>query len=307
MRQSSGYGEEFGMRLRARTTAFVSHSLRVADIAVTEVKADNPEHGPSASQVREDAFLVTLPLRDYPAHQYWEDGKPAPASSLRAGDTVLIDMKRDPVFLINQSFHSVHFYFPRSALDVLADNAGVSRVDELRYNPGVGEDDPVIRGLTQALLPAFQQPENANRLFVEQIIMAVGIHTLTTYGGMTAEPAPRRGGLAVWQLKRAKEMLAAGLHGGTPLTGLAKECGLSPSHFARAFRQSAGCSPHQWLLKLRLDTAKSFLRNRALSLSEVAAACGFADQSHFTHVFTRHVGVSPGAWRRNVDERPNRN
>jgi len=215
-------------------------------------------------------------------------------------------MKRDPVLLINQSLHFVNFYFARSALDTLADNAGVSRAGELRYNPGVGEDDPVMRGLTRSLLPAFQRPEAANRLFVEHIITAVGIHALTTYGGMTAEPAPRRGGLAVWQLKRAKDMLAANLHGDLSLAGLAKECGLSPSHFARAFRQSAGCSPHQWLLQLRLDTAKSCLRDRTLSLSEVALACGFADQSHFTHVFRRHVGVSPGAWRRSLDERSDR-
>lgn len=49
------------------------------------------------------------------------------------------------------------------------------------------------------------------------------------------------------------------------------------------------------------DQAKGLFRDRKLSLSEVALACGFSDQSHFTHVFTRMVGVSPGVWRRNFD------
>ena len=97
MQRSSGYGEKFGRRLRARTTAFVSRSLRAIDSAVTEVKAENPEHGSSASQVREDAYQVALQLRDYPVHQYWENGKLTQAAPLRAGDTVLGDMKRDPV------------------------------------------------------------------------------------------------------------------------------------------------------------------------------------------------------------------
>jgi AraC family transcriptional regulator len=59
-----------------------------------------------------------------------------------------------------------------------------------------------------------------------------------------------------------------------------------------------GVAPHNWLLMRRIEIAKQKLRGRQLSLSDVAFACGFADQSHFTRVFTRMVGVSPGAWRR---------
>jgi AraC-like DNA-binding protein len=57
-------------------------------------------------------------------------------------------------------------------------------------------------------------------------------------------------------------------------------------------------APHAWLLQCRVDAAKSMLRDRRLPLSEVALGCGFADQSHFTRVFSRLVGVSPGLWRR---------
>jgi AraC-like DNA-binding protein len=59
-----------------------------------------------------------------------------------------------------------------------------------------------------------------------------------------------------------------------------------------------GIAPHNWLLTRRIEVAKEQLRSSQLSLSDVALACGFADQSHFTRVFTRMVGVSPGAWRR---------
>jgi len=107
-----------------------------------------------------------------------------------------------------------------------------------------------------------------------------------------------RGGLAPWQARRAKELLNANLDGKLPLSQLAEKCGLSTRHFARAFRQSTGVPPHRWLLSRRVDRAKDLLRDPALSLAEVALACGFADQSHFTRMFTTLVGLSPGLWRR---------
>jgi AraC-like DNA-binding protein len=107
-----------------------------------------------------------------------------------------------------------------------------------------------------------------------------------------------RGGLAPWQAQRAKELMNANLDGKLPLSRLAEECGLSTRHFARAFRQTTGVPPHRWLLGRRVDRAKDLLHDPALSLAEVALACGFADQSHFTRMFTTVVGLSPGLWRR---------
>ena len=298
---SSAYGEEFGKRLRADATAFVSRSLRNANIAVTEIRSHNPEHGISASHIREDAFLVALQLVDYPVHEYFEDERAAPVTSLKAGDTTLYDMKRNPQFVINKSCHCVHFYFPRAALGLIADNAEAQRIDELRYQPGVGVDDPVMRALVSSLLPAFERPAQASRLFVEHVTMAVGTHAATAYGGMRPVVRPLRGGLAPWQMKRVENTLAANLEGDVSLADLANDCGVSVSHFSRAFRQSKGLSPHQWLLRHRIEQAKALLPDRTLSLSDVALSCGFADQSHFTRVFARITGVSPGAWRRDLE------
>jgi transcriptional regulator GlxA family with amidase domain len=108
----------------------------------------------------------------------------------------------------------------------------------------------------------------------------------------------KKGGLAPWQERRAKEMLAADLGGATPLAEIAGACGLSAGHFARAFRRSTGLAPHAWLLKARVERAMVMLRQADPSLSEIALACGFADQSHFGRVFTRSTGHSPRAWRR---------
>jgi AraC family transcriptional regulator len=108
----------------------------------------------------------------------------------------------------------------------------------------------------------------------------------------------RRGGLAPWQERRAKELLIAHLDGEISLRELAREADLSRSHFARAFKETTGLPPHRWLVSKRIERAQEILINSTLSLVEVARLTGFADQSHFTRVFTSTVGISPGEWRR---------
>jgi AraC-like DNA-binding protein len=113
------------------------------------------------------------------------------------------------------------------------------------------------------------------------------------------EKIPRaRGGLAPWQLKRTEAWMCKNLSGQVPLGPLAEQCGLSVRHFARAFRHSTGVPPHRWLLNRRLERAKELLPDSKLSLSAIALACGFGDQSHFTRMFSAAVRMSPGLWRR---------
>jgi AraC-like DNA-binding protein len=81
------------------------------------------------------------------------------------------------------------------------------------------------------------------------------------------------------------------------LDQLAGECRLSSSHFARAFRKSTGESPHRWLVRRRVEAAKTMLSSSEMAISEIALACGFVDQSHLTRVFSSLVGAPPGAWR----------
>ena len=109
---------------------------------------------------------------------------------------------------------------------------------------------------------------------------------------------PARGGLAPWQVRRAKEILRANLKGSVALKEVARECGLSVGYFSHAFRRTLGVAPHKWLIEQRVVLSKEKLRDDGLSLSDVAAECGFSDQSHLSRAFRQTVGVSPGAWRR---------
>jgi AraC-like DNA-binding protein len=302
MTASEGYGQRLAERLRAeQAQAIVTRVLRTADMAVTETRCDDPVLGLSQSIQREDAYLVAVTLRDFPNRQYWEDGRQMPVCDLRTGQVDFHDLKRDPVAVLDKPYHNLFFYLPRGALDAIADDAEAPRIGELIHKP-VAIDDATISALGNAVLPALSRPDQANQLFIDHVLLALGAHVAWTYGGMRPLSPPIRGGLAAWQVRRAREILSANLDGRMPLKEVARECGLSVSHFSRSFRRTMGAAPHNWLLSHRIEVAKEKLRDGRLSLLEVALACGFSDQSHLTRVFTRTVGVSPGAWRRALDE-----
>jgi transcriptional regulator GlxA family with amidase domain len=118
------------------------------------------------------------------------------------------------------------------------------------------------------------------------------------HSGMPIESKLPQGGLAPWQLRRAKEILNAHIVGSVSIAHLAAECGLSTCHFARSFRDSMGISPHRWLMHRRVERATELLRQSPLSIIDIALSCGFADQSHLTRVFRSVHGSAPGRWRR---------
>jgi AraC family transcriptional regulator len=302
-RADDAYGRRLGEKFGAEDApSIVTRSLRSAEIAITEVRTDKPLGRLSDPIARQDAYMLSLVLRDLPNHSYWEDGRQVALNTIRAGECRVHDLRRSPRVLVDKPLHSFLLYLPQTALDALADDANVPRIPDLRYEPGVGMLDETVKNLGLSLLPALPAPEQVSRLFIDHLILGLAAHVAQTYGGMLPASRPIKGGLAPWQEKRSKDMLAGDLTGVTPLHEIASVCGLSVSHFSRAFRRTTGISPHAWLLRMRVEAAKAMLRRRDASLSMIALACGFADQSHFTRVFTRRVGLSPGAWRKYLVE-----
>jgi AraC family transcriptional regulator len=291
----SAIARAFGLR---DAPVLASRTLKKSAMSVTEIRSDRRNFGVTASIPREDAYLIALQIRECPDHDLFFDDRHVTPRNYVEGMTTIYDLRRNPIADIRDPFHALMFHLPHSALHDLADEAGAPRISDLQYEPGVSVADPVVRHLLLSLLPAMSQPEEARPLFLDHVALAITVHIARQYGAMRIGRRPPRGGLAPWQERRAKDLLNANLEGEVPLSRLAAECGLSVRHFARAFRQSAGVPPHRWLMKRRVELARELLRDPARSLSEIALACGFSDQSHFTRVFTAMVGASPGGWRR---------
>jgi AraC family transcriptional regulator len=124
-----------------------------------------------------------------------------------------------------------------------------------------------------------------------------GLHLLVRLPEVTTR------GLAPWQQRRATELLREHLDGGILLSRVARECGMSVSHFARSFKASLGVSAHRWLVLRRIERAKELMLATQSALSDIALEAGFSDQASFNRTFCQFVGISPGRWRRELAER----
>ncbi|MBV8116311.1 MAG: helix-turn-helix transcriptional regulator [Silvibacterium sp.] len=134
-------------------------------------------------------------------------------------------------------------------------------------------------------------------LFGESIATALSAHIAQRYSTLTNRLETYRGGLARSRLNRVVEYIHAHLDNNLELSTLAEVAGLNVYHFARAFKQSTGESPHQYVLRRRIEHAKELLRQPQLSVIEASARTGFVDQSHFSKVFRRMVGLAPSEYR----------
>ncbi|WP_407523049.1 helix-turn-helix transcriptional regulator [Methylobacterium oryzisoli] len=106
-----------------------------------------------------------------------------------------------------------------------------------------------------------------------------------------------RGGLSPTVRRRVAELIEARLGEALTLEALADEAGLSTFHFAKMFKASLGVAPHRYVTERRIARAKDLLAEGRTSLAEIALACGFASQSHFTRRFKQAAGLTPAAWR----------
>ena len=300
MTQAGAFGQRLGqlLHLKDAPPSLITRSLRGVELAVTETRNDNPVAGLSGSLTPEDAFVVSLKLHDYPDCELWENGKCVMKARCPGGRNISVRSQADPRYVIDKPFHSLLFYLPRSALDGITEQSRTPRVGQLDCELGVGHDDAVVRHIGASLQQGLRRPDETNQLFIDHMMLALTAHVAQAYGGLRPGAETARGGLAPWQARRACERLESDLGGKLSLQQIAAEFDLSVSHFSRAFRISTGLPPHQWLLQQRVKAAKQLMTVRDLPLSEIAMSAGFANQSHFTRVFSAVVGVSPGAWRR---------
>jgi AraC family transcriptional regulator len=90
---------------------------------------------------------------------------------VRAGESCIYDLRRNPTVLLDKPHHSLAFYLPRAALDAIADEANAPSIHDLNYKPGAGVNDVTISSLGSLLLPTLSNPDQANPLFVDHVLL----------------------------------------------------------------------------------------------------------------------------------------
>jgi AraC family transcriptional regulator len=168
---------------------------------------------------------------------------------------------------------------------------------EVELHPSRKFADPRLSALVAAARAEMVAGFPSGRLFMDSVEQAMAV-TLVEGHAVRHRPVQiYRGGLGSARLRRIKELVHAKMGDDLSLDEMAQSIGLSTAHFARMFRKSTGETPHQFVLRQRVERAKAMLRVPDARVLDVAVACGFTTQQHFAQVFRDVCGVSPTQYR----------
>lgn len=157
--------------------------------------------------------------------------------------------------------------------------------------------DDVINSVGMALLGELDSEGLSGRLYAESLGNVLAVHLLRHYAVPGAQPVAFKGGLSAARLRHVTEFISENYDREIKLAELAQVAGMSSFHFAREFKRTTGTTPHQYLIKFRVERAKALLAKRDLPLIEVGLRSGFSHQSHFTRLFRRVTGTTPHSYR----------
>jgi AraC family transcriptional regulator len=160
--------------------------------------------------------------------------------------------------------------------------------------------DPVLAALAAAVNAEMITGFSSGRLFLDSVEQAIAVALVNGYAVRRRSVKTYRGGLGSVRLRRIKELVDAKLGDDLSLDEMAQSVGLTTAHFARMFRQSTGETPHQFVLRQRVERAKAMLRAPDTRVLGVALACGFKTQQHFAQVFHDVCGVTPTEYRQDL-------
>jgi AraC family transcriptional regulator len=284
------------MRLDESSTLRTHHyadRFSVVRVETTGALIEPVRKSSSVPAVLVSVFVQPVAMRGY---RLWVDGATVPTGPIPAFRSNVIDLAAEPATWGAAGIDYVHFHVRYDAIDETAAELGYERVGAVR--PVVARDDIVLAQIAKNVLPFLGRASGVDALALDRLELILGAHLVQRYGATKQRRATSSGGLASWQRRRATELLRANLDGQPRLADFARACGLSVSHFARAFKASFGVPCHRWLTEHRIQRAQELLAVKDTRLADVADQCGFRDQAAFTRTFHRLVGLTPGRWRK---------
>ncbi len=242
-----------------------------------------------------DAYLLMIYLKDAFHADIGKDGTRTAVNCYPRGSICLVDLFDGAAIELHGDLHALAFFLPKKLFLEVAKISSFTKISRLickRRHP-----DEVLSNLAAALVPLFDAGRLVLPALLRSMALAICAHLLQDYCEKSMRNGVSPSSLSVGQEKAAKEYMIENLGRELSVAEIASVAGLSPNHFTQEFRKATGTTPHQWLMKIRIDHAKDLLPVSALTLKDIAEECGFTDQSHFTKVFARETGSTPAAWR----------
>lgn len=166
--------------------------------------------------------------------------------------------------------------------------------EQVRLTPHFATPDPLVFQIGLAIKDALQNNPSGSRLYVESMVNALSVHLLQHYSVRKPIIKQYINGLSKRQLNQVVEYIKSNLEQDLGLNELANLLHMSPHYFCHLFKQSTGITPHQYVIRTRVNRAKELLLSGKYSIAQVALMVGFANQSHLNRHFKKLVGVTPG-------------
>ena len=269
--QTSGEGEWLHRRFHSAVRAcFVAGLPSLAPRATfTSLRA---EHWTRLGDVTpEDAYTLHLNRRSSTSISLYRRRGGRQRHDIPFRGATLFDQSDLPMVEVEGHYDMLRVYLPRRRMISVAES--MARRSDVRLRPpNPGFDDYIITNLLNIINFAFDNPEHTSQLFVDEVSILLMSHLILNYSDVS--PIERaRGGLASWQERIAKEILFARLCNPPSVDELGQACGVSARHFIRAFRQSAGRTPHQWLMQERAlagqEPPRAFRQNACRDFGDV--------------------------------------
>ena len=238
---------------------------------------------------------IALTLSDFSAR--WRDSQGQMVNKIAAGTVSICRFNESRRFEVGEAAKFAVIQLRNEVLEQVRRETEHKRVDLQAHDV---LQDSTLRRFMKILLREKRNAFQSGVLFLDSLATALASYLVRHYSVISPVGRNFAGGMTPSTLRRCIEFIETHLEGDLRLQQLAREAGISTSHFIRSFRQSMGKTPHQYLLRRRVERAKSTMRDRRASLTEVALASGFADQHHFARVFRSITGLTPSDYRRSL-------
>jgi AraC family transcriptional regulator len=173
-------------------------------------------------------------------------------------------------------------------------------IDPIRatLNPKFFFEDPLIFYIGMAISQTIRKPEFFDLLYLESLSHTLAVHLLHNYVSSPAAVPEVKGRLPTPVLKKILDYITDCSNAELTLAHMASLVHVSPYHFERLFKESMGQPVHKYVLAQRLKKSYRLLLGSNLTIAQIAAEAGFADESHFIRRFKAQFGVPPGALRK---------
>ena len=217
---------------------------------------------------------------------------------LGPGDVSLLTRAADSHWTWTSPIEVVHVYLTREQLTSTCRAMFDREVSDVALHDTIKADDPAVHRTAMLIAQEAAHGGVGSELLVDSLTTQLSVTILRNHANLVFREPDGTACLTFRQEHLVRDLVQSHLHATLTLDELAATAGLSKFHFARRFRASTGTTPHEFVLRHRVDRARRLLQRTAMPLPEVAATCGFADQSHMNRVLRRRLGATPGEVRR---------